>query len=70
MSEKCLHFQAGALGLSAGVMLYVSFVEIYVKSQLAFEASSVRRPRSRLKKKKQTTRAERERERDSARVSA
>lgn len=33
-------FLAGALGLSAGVMLYVSFVEIYVKSQLAFEASS------------------------------
>jgi ZIP family zinc transporter len=33
-------FLAGALGLSAGVMLYVSFAEILVKSQLAFEASS------------------------------
>jgi zinc transporter ZupT len=30
---------AGALGLSAGVMTYVSFVEIFAKSQLAFEDS-------------------------------
>jgi len=29
-------FLAGSLGFSAGVMLYVSFVEIFVKSQLAF----------------------------------
>lgn len=28
---------AGALGLSAGVMSYVSFVEIYQKSKLSFE---------------------------------
>ena len=28
---------AGALGLSAGVMSYVSFVEIFAKSSLAFE---------------------------------
>ena len=27
----------GALGLSAGVMLYVSFIEIFSKSQIAFE---------------------------------
>lgn len=31
-------FLAGSLGLAAGVMLYVSLVEIFVKSQLAFEA--------------------------------
>ena len=37
-------FLAGALGLSAGVMLYVSFVEIMVKSQMGFEASSVMGP--------------------------
>ena len=37
-------FLAGALGLSAGVMLYVSFAEILVKSQLAFEASSALGP--------------------------
>jgi ZIP family zinc transporter len=30
---------AGALGLSAGVMTYVSFVEIFAKSQIAFEDS-------------------------------
>lgn len=30
---------AAALGLSAGVMTYVSFVEIFAKSQLAFEDS-------------------------------
>jgi len=29
-------FLAGSLGFSAGVMLYVSFVEIFVKSQIAF----------------------------------
>ena len=28
---------AGCLGISAGVMLYVSFVEIFVKSLGAFE---------------------------------
>ena len=28
---------AGSLGFSAGVMTYVSFVEIFVKSQLSFE---------------------------------
>lgn len=28
---------AGALGLSAGVMTYVSFAEIFLKSSLAFE---------------------------------
>ena len=37
-------FLAGALGLSAGVMLYVSFVEIMVKSQMGFEASSAMGP--------------------------
>ena len=37
-------FLAGSLGLSAGVMLYVSFAEILVKSQLAFEASSALGP--------------------------
>ena len=37
-------FLAGALGLSAGVMLYVSFAEILVKSQIAFEASSALGP--------------------------
>lgn len=31
-------FLAGSLGLAAGVMLYVSLVEIFVKSQIAFEA--------------------------------
>jgi ZIP family zinc transporter len=30
---------AAALGMSAGVMTYVSFVEIFAKSQLAFEDS-------------------------------
>lgn len=30
---------AGALGLSAGVMTYVSFVEIFGKSSIAFEDS-------------------------------
>jgi len=30
---------AGSLGLSAGVMLYVSFVEIFVKSRDAFLAA-------------------------------
>ena len=29
-------FLAGSLGLAAGVMLYVSLVEIFVKSQGAF----------------------------------
>jgi zinc transporter ZupT len=33
-------FLASALGVSAGVMLYVSFVEIFVKSQQAFEATA------------------------------
>jgi len=28
---------AGSLGISAGVMLYVSFIEIFLKSQIAFE---------------------------------
>ena len=32
---------AGALGLSAGVMMYVSFVEIFVKSLDAFEDSGL-----------------------------
>lgn len=30
---------AAALGLSAGVMMYVSFVEIFQKSQLSFSAA-------------------------------
>jgi len=32
---------AAALGLSAGVMSYVSFVEIFVKSYQAFEEASI-----------------------------
>lgn len=31
-------FLAGSLGIAAGVMLYVSLVEIFVKSQIAFAA--------------------------------
>ncbi|CAM9575868.1 unnamed protein product [Discosporangium mesarthrocarpum] len=34
-------FLAGALGLAAGVMLYVSLVEIFVKSQIAFADSGM-----------------------------
>lgn len=33
-------FLAGALGVSTGVMLYVSFVEIFVKSLAGFQDSS------------------------------
>lgn len=32
---------AGALGLSAGVMTYVSFVEIFVKSQKSFQEAGL-----------------------------
>lgn len=32
-------FLAGSLGLAAGVMLYVSLVEIFAKSRLAFSRS-------------------------------